>query len=174
MSFQNIHSYDYLGSVDTQGRVIRIDTVSKFLAPGLRLGWFTTSPLFAERLERVGEISTQAPNGLGTAVVGGLLREWGQDGFLRWLRGIRALYAERRDIFVDALYDTFDVERSVVTEKSSAKDVCVAYARESGMREKGVRRPLFEFIPPTSGLFVWVSPRYLTAYHSLLTFCIPA
>ncbi|KZV76403.1 PLP-dependent transferase [Peniophora sp. CONT] len=142
--------------VDTQGRVIRIDTVSKFLSPGLRLGWFTCSPLFAERLERVGEVATQAPNGLGTAVVGGLLREWTQDGLIRWLRGIRALYTERRDYFVDALYDTFDVERSVVPEKTGGRDVCVAYARGSGMKEKGVRRPLFEFTPPTSGLFIWL------------------
>ncbi|VDC08029.1 unnamed protein product [Peniophora sp. CBMAI 1063] len=156
--------------VDTQGRVIRIDTVSKFLAPGLRLGWFTTSPLFAERLERVGEVATQAPNGLGTAVVGGLLREWTQDGFIRWLRGVRALYTVRRDYFVDALYDTFDVERSVVTEKTDGRDVCVAYAKQNGMREKGVRRPLFEFIPPTSGLFIWLKvafPPYLRhRYHN--------
>jgi aromatic amino acid aminotransferase I len=30
---------------DYQGRVIRLDTFSKTLAPGSRLGWFTTSPL---------------------------------------------------------------------------------------------------------------------------------
>ena len=99
----------------------------------------------------------QVPNGLGSPVVGGMLREWTQDGFVRWLRGIRGLYTVRRDLFVDALYNTFDVERSVVAEKNGGRDVCVAYAKESGMREKGVRRPLFEFIPPTSGLFIWVS-----------------
>lgn len=51
--------------VDTQGRVIRLDTFSKTIAPGVRLGWFTCNPMFAERLERQGEVSTQAPCGVG-------------------------------------------------------------------------------------------------------------
>lgn len=39
-------------SVDTEGRVIRLDTFSKTVAPGCRLGWITTQPAFVERLER--------------------------------------------------------------------------------------------------------------------------
>lgn len=40
--------------IDYQGRVIRMDTYSKTVAPGARLGWFTCNPMFAERLERQG------------------------------------------------------------------------------------------------------------------------
>ncbi|KAJ2982280.1 hypothetical protein NUW54_g10772 [Trametes sanguinea] len=50
---------------DYQGRVIRLDTFSKTIAPGSRLGFFTCNPRFAERLERAGETSTQAPCGFG-------------------------------------------------------------------------------------------------------------
>ena len=50
---------------DYQGRVVRLDTFSKTIAPGSRLGWFTCNEVFAERLERQGETSTQAPCGFG-------------------------------------------------------------------------------------------------------------
>ena len=40
-------------SIDTDGRVIRLDTFSKTAAPGCRLGWITTQPAFIERLERL-------------------------------------------------------------------------------------------------------------------------
>lgn len=39
-------------SVDTDGRVIRLDTFSKTVAPGCRLGWITAQPAFIERLLR--------------------------------------------------------------------------------------------------------------------------
>lgn len=39
-------------SIDVDGRVIRLDTFSKTVAPGCRLGWITAQPAFIERLER--------------------------------------------------------------------------------------------------------------------------
>lgn len=39
-------------SMDTEGRVIRLDTFSKTIAPGCRLGWITAQPEFIERLLR--------------------------------------------------------------------------------------------------------------------------
>ena len=57
------------------------------VAPGVRLGWFTCNPMFAERLERQGETSTQSPCGLGQALVTKLLSTWKYEGYIRWLRG---------------------------------------------------------------------------------------
>ena len=37
-------------SIDTQGRVVRLDSFAKFLAPGLRLGWVTAAPAMVEKL----------------------------------------------------------------------------------------------------------------------------
>lgn len=39
-------------SIDVDGRVIRLDTFSKSIAPGCRLGWLTAQPAFIERFER--------------------------------------------------------------------------------------------------------------------------
>jgi DNA-binding transcriptional MocR family regulator len=38
-------------SVDVEGRVLRLDTFSKTVAPGCRLGWITAQPRFIEQLE---------------------------------------------------------------------------------------------------------------------------
>lgn len=127
----------------------------------MRLGWFTCSPLFAERLERIGEISTQAPCGLGQALVVALLSKWTFDGYVRWLRGLRDQYKFRRDFFVDCLAEEFDL----IPTPPSAVSGGWAAAAAGGDRmalsvyrrgEKSDSRPLLSFIPPSAGMFVWV------------------
>ena len=51
--------YDLLDSlvpsylnIDVEGRVIRLDTFSKTIAPGCRMGWITTQPRFIAALTR--------------------------------------------------------------------------------------------------------------------------
>ncbi|KAH9174516.1 PLP-dependent transferase [Lactarius sanguifluus] len=127
--------------VDTQGRVIRIDTFSKTIAPGARLGWFTCSPLFAERLERIGETSAHNPCGLGQALV------WTFDGYIRWLRGLRTQYQHRRDFLVDCLAEEFELFPAPDPASGGPASLC-AY--------RGPTRPLLSFVPPSSGMFVWV------------------
>jgi DNA-binding transcriptional MocR family regulator len=39
-------------SLDTDGRVVRLDTFSKTVAPGCRLGWITAQPELVERYVR--------------------------------------------------------------------------------------------------------------------------
>lgn len=39
-------------SIDVDGRVVRLDTFSKTVAPGCRLGWITAQPAFIERYVR--------------------------------------------------------------------------------------------------------------------------
>lgn len=46
---------------DKLGYVVRIDTFSKTICPGSRLGWITSNPLFGERLLRAFESNYQAP-----------------------------------------------------------------------------------------------------------------
>ena len=61
--------------VDTDGRVIRLDTFSKTVAPGCRLGWITAQPMFIEKILRITETSTQQPSGFVQSMIvpGGML-----------------------------------------------------------------------------------------------------
>ncbi|KAF9061386.1 pyridoxal phosphate-dependent transferase [Rhodocollybia butyracea] len=83
--------------IDYQGRVIRMDTFSKTVCPGARLGWFTCNPMFAERFERTTEASAAASCGLTQmrmnqkrtrVYVASLLLNWRYTGYMRWLKGI--------------------------------------------------------------------------------------
>ncbi|KAG8956190.1 hypothetical protein FRC04_004266 [Tulasnella sp. 424] len=133
---------------DWQGRVIRLDSFSKTIAPGSRMGWVSANPLFADAVLRVGETSTQAPCGFGQSMIAELLvNHWGFDKYVRWLQGLQKQYTDRRDLLIDAIASEFDL-----AEASSAPDF-FGGARVLYEKEKDT---WFSFIPPTSGMFVWV------------------
>jgi aromatic amino acid aminotransferase I len=88
-------------SIDTSGRVIRLDSVSKTLAPGLRCGWLTAcSELVAKFLQHT-EFSTVSPSGPSQVMLYKLLDQtWGHEGFLQWLIHLSMEYQRRRNILV--------------------------------------------------------------------------
>ncbi|ODV91161.1 hypothetical protein CANCADRAFT_117634 [Tortispora caseinolytica NRRL Y-17796] len=108
-------------SMDVDGRVLRMDTFSKVLAPGTRLGWITCNPLFAERLIRQHEVSVQTPAGFSQTLVFGLLNRWGQSGYIDWLIRLRYEYTARRDCAMQAI------------DKYISKKVSSYIAPEAGM-----------------------------------------
>ncbi|TFK55669.1 PLP-dependent transferase [Heliocybe sulcata] len=152
---------------DYQGRVVRLDTFSKTIAPGSRLGWFTCNPVFAERFERAGEVSTQAPCGFGQSLITSLLLNWGFEGYIRWLRGLGAQYTARRDFIIDALADEFDLDLSPSSSAHAVgpwrgANVYVAKEKWQGTEKFAAtgRKPLFSFVPPTSGMFIWLKVHF--------------
>ncbi|KZV86025.1 PLP-dependent transferase [Exidia glandulosa HHB12029] len=152
-------------AVDYQGRVVRLDTFSKTIAPGSRMGFFTCNPVFAERLERQGETTVQRPCGFGQALIGQLLtKQWGLDAYIRWLHGLQAQYTARRDALVDGLLDGFEFSLSYGDGASYLKGLPVysCFPKKGGRsfkREKQVGRML-SFVAPTSGMFVWVTVHF--------------
>lgn len=90
-------------SIDTEGRVIRMDSFSKVLAPGTRLGWITGSASLLQRYVELHEMTIQAPAGFTQTLVAATLNRWGQDGYLDWLIGLRHEYTTKRDCALDAL-----------------------------------------------------------------------
>ncbi len=90
-------------SMDVDGRVLRMDSFSKVLVPGSRLGWVTASEQIIERYIRHSEVCNQGPSGFSQAVLHKLLDEtWGHDGYLRWLMHLRHEYTGRRDAMLQA------------------------------------------------------------------------
>jgi aromatic amino acid aminotransferase I len=90
-------------SMDVDGRVMRLDSFSKVLGPGLRTGWITASHQITERYRLHADVSTQCPSGVSQLVLFKLLDEcWGHDGFLDWLIYIRLEYTKRRNVILQA------------------------------------------------------------------------
>ena len=90
-------------SMDTDGRVMRLDSFSKIIAPGTRVGWVTACEQIVERFTRHHEVSTQNPSGLSQIVLYKMLDEtWGHAGFLDWLINLRVEYTKRRDVMLAA------------------------------------------------------------------------
>lgn len=90
-------------SLDVDGRVMRLDSFSKVIAPGLRASWITASEQIVERFTRHSEVSAQNPSGVSQIILFKLLDEnWGHGGFFDWLIHIRVQYTRRRDVLVQA------------------------------------------------------------------------
>lgn len=90
-------------SLDTDGRVIRIDSFSKVIAPGSRCGWLTASSQIIERYGKHADLSTSGPSGMTQLILFKLLDEhWGHAGYLDWLMHLRNEYTRRRGVMLGA------------------------------------------------------------------------
>lgn len=90
-------------SMDVDGRVLRMDSFSKVVVPGSRLGWVTASAQLIERFVRHAEVANQGPSGFSQVILHKLLDErWGHEGYIRWLMHLSEEYTKRRDVMVAA------------------------------------------------------------------------
>jgi len=86
-----------------RGRVLRIGSFSKILAPGLRFGWLM-GPV--DRIARVIDSGLRVIGGGANPLVANILADYCQQGLLEPHIGyLRQLYRERRDIMLAALED---------------------------------------------------------------------
>ncbi|KAI7308976.1 aromatic amino acid aminotransferase 1 [Hortaea werneckii] len=90
-------------SLDTDGRVMRMDSFSKVIAPGSRCGWITASEQICKLYSTHADLSTQGPSGPAQLMLFKLLEEhFGHAGYLDWLLHIRMEYTKRRDVILAA------------------------------------------------------------------------
>lgn len=89
--------------LDVDGRVVRLDSLSKVLTPGSRVAFVVAPAEIVERFIRQAETSTQAPSGISQLVIYKLLDEaWGHSGYIKWLIHLRMEYTNRRNVMLDA------------------------------------------------------------------------
>ncbi|KAH8732841.1 pyridoxal phosphate-dependent transferase [Phaeosphaeriaceae sp. PMI808] len=90
-------------SMDIDGRVMRLDSFSKVISPGSRVGWVTASAQVVDLFSKHADLSTQNPAGMSQLILFKLLDEhWGHTGYLDWLIYIRLEYTKRRDAILQA------------------------------------------------------------------------
>lgn len=153
-------------SIDTEGRVVRLDTFSKSVAPGCRLGWITTQPAFIERLARIVEVTTQQPSGFVQSLVAGMIMGrqngeinvhaakktdgggWQMDGWVRWLEGMRSAYETRMTSMCTIL------EENKYLFSHSQEGTSMGDHRDEW--EVVDRVQMFDFVWPKAGMFTWI------------------
>ena len=75
--------------------------------------------------------------------------------------GLAVEYKTRRDFFIDCFADEFELEsaRAVSAGVWAGANVVEAYSKIPAGRvtdKSAIRTKYFSFVPPTSGMFIWV------------------
>jgi DNA-binding transcriptional MocR family regulator len=89
-----------LHSLDTQSVVIHLNTFSKVLAPGLRLGWLSAAPPIIEQLALLKQRSDPHMPNLNQLIIADMLADGTFDGHLV---ALRTEHRRRRDAMIAAL-----------------------------------------------------------------------
>ncbi|KAK4686426.1 hypothetical protein P7C73_g3702, partial [Tremellales sp. Uapishka_1] len=95
-------------SLDVDGRVIRVDSFSKIVAPGSRCGWLTGPTALVTKIMNSREGTTQCASGFSVAAITAILRAWGShEGFEKnYLPHISEVY-KKRCLTMIALFDKY-------------------------------------------------------------------
>jgi len=169
-------------NIDTDGRVIRLDTFSKIVAPGCRLGWLSAQPAFVERILRITETSTAQPSGLVQSMVaevllgqdeadaksppaqdkGALRQGWEFTGWVRWLEGLRGNYERRMNVMCQILESG---NQLVKTGRRNSISSIVSVDLNADEWEVVEKTQMYSFEWPVGGMFIWVRLHFET--HSL-------
>ena len=129
-------------SMDTDRRVIRLDSFSKLIAPGLRLGWMTGPREIMERVGLFTQITSWSLSGLPQSALLALLNHWGESGFERHIAYLQRFYTRRRNALLAAL----------------DKHLCNnAHHSGSSVGREDDDRPVASWQHPRAGMFVWIT-----------------
>lgn len=117
-------------SMDVDGRVMRMDSFSKVIAPGARVGWITASEQICDRYRVHADVSTQGASGISQLALFKLLNDhWDHSGYLDWLIHIRMEYTSRRNVMLEAC-------------------------------QRHLPREVVSWVPPMAGMFHWLRIDY--------------
>lgn len=131
-----------LQGLDKNSRVIYIGTFSKTLFPSLRVGYMVVPPDLIDRFVAVRHALDVYPPHLYQAV----LTDFIEEGYLsRHLRRTRMVYAERRNILVDAIQREFGSELEILGAEAGIHLVVTLQGqlRDRAISERAARENLW-------------------------------
>ena len=100
--FKRAHVPSYW-SMDTDGRVVRLDSFSKVVSSGLRLGFASGPAPLIHRMMLHAQASTMHSSSMSQMLVTKLFDTWGLDGWEAHMQDVALFYMRRRDFFCDLL-----------------------------------------------------------------------
>ncbi|KAI1170307.1 pyridoxal phosphate-dependent transferase [Nemania sp. FL0916] len=154
-------------NVDVDGRVVRLDTFSKTVAPGCRLGWVTASPQICDQIVRISETGTQQPSGFVQSLIAENImgpqpeasaaftsrsrkdqisfNGWKTEGWVRWLAGLRGEYERRMNEMCHLLEEhAYQLKQSTPVRESDSDWGVITKTK------------LYDFDWPRGGMFLWL------------------
>ncbi|XP_043265916.1 kynurenine/alpha-aminoadipate aminotransferase, mitochondrial-like [Colletes gigas] len=96
MHFEETEPKSFL-SMDTEGRVIRLDSFSKVISSGIRLGFITAATPLVESIEHHLQSCHLQASTLSQVILYKLLETWGYDKLMSHFESVRCFYKKRRD-----------------------------------------------------------------------------
>lgn len=121
-------------TLDTEGRVIRLETFSKLFAPGMRVGFIVAHSTLIKEIIKHSATSTRTPSGASQSILINMLyaKKWqgiddgskgsqlsasgAVDNWLTWGMKISRAYTRKRNAMLDTFYSS-----AAFTEKNWAK-----------------------------------------------------
>jgi GntR family transcriptional regulator/MocR family aminotransferase len=149
-----------LASLDGFGRVIHIGSFSKTVSPSLRLGFVVVPPALVERFNEIVMCLGSAP---GPAVQQAIAEFMREGHYMRHLRRMKRIYAERGELLRSTLekqgHDVHIGGLSVVLRLSDgAPDLTIASeARQLGMAPEPLSRWFDSRSRPAKGLLLGIA-----------------
>ena len=119
----NLTNDDYIKSLrpsfetfDISARVIRIETLSKIFAPGMRLGFIVAHKDFVKYYGNLSECTTKSPNGYSQIILNNAIIAYGGvEGWIHWITQVRNEYLKRKNAFVRALINTDAYKKGLIS-----------------------------------------------------------
>lgn len=145
-----------LQGLDQHARVIYVGTLSKIMFPSLRLGYVVIPRDLIERFCAMRETMDICPADLTQAVAAEFIRE---GHFARHIRRMRPIYAERRDVLVEAIEKEIGQAAQIVGDAAGMHLAVLidGLRTDKKIAEEAVARSLW--LSPLSPLYYGKSPR---------------
>lgn len=90
-------------SLDRDGRVLRLDSFSKVISAGLRVGFASGPAALVEKMQLHQQCTTLHPSGISQQLLLAILTQWGPEGLQAHIERVRRFYTAQRDSLFTAV-----------------------------------------------------------------------
>lgn len=108
-------------SLDTSGRVLRLETFSKTFIPGLRLSFIAANSYLIQRILNFAKATTGQPSGISQVVLYNVIESWASkhngdkvEAWLNWIMKVSEEYTDRRNMMYRSLYNTSAYKKGLI------------------------------------------------------------